>query len=543
MRDGDRPLVLAGPMGAGKTRVGERLATWLGIGFTDLDALVVEREGRSIPQLFEAGEDVFRRAERAAAQAWLARQPAGAAGVLALGGGALEDPELADHLAEQAILVHLDAPAEVLAARLEGAERARRPLLAGGAPVERLARLREARAAGYGRARWRVETGERSVGDVALDLLRRLYDPAEGPWRGEAATLNVAGAPPGRLTTGRGTLPLVPADRRTLLVDGALPAPHRVHVEREASRLSGGALVRLERTGGEGAKSARSLLEGLEELLQAGIDRDVPFAVAGGGTLTDLGGLLAHLYKRGLPLELVPTTLLGQLDAALGGKNGINLLATKNVVGTTRLPRHVHLDALFLLSLAPVDLRGGLAEALKSGLIGDPELVARLEERAADAVAGHLPVLEEVTARASRVKLAVVGRDLDDEGERRTLNLGHTLGHAMEREAARGGWELPHGDAVAVGMVFAARLAHRLGRLEETDLPARVEAALVRLGLPVTPSGVGRFDVDALLAAMARDKKRRAGAPVWALPRRCGEVVVQPVAEADVRAGLVEFLA
>jgi 3-dehydroquinate synthetase/shikimate kinase len=531
-----RDLVLCGPMGSGKTAVGTQLGRWLGWGFTDLDSLIVQREGSSVADLFARGEDAFRRAEADALEAWLSRRDGADPEVLALGGGTLEHGKLAEQLVERTTLVHLDAPGSVLASRLGEEARRERPLLADALePIATLSVLRATRSAGYARSAFRIDTTRGDVPEIAVRVLRSVYDPVGGPWAAPARALDAPAAD--GVTVGRGSLPWERDPAGAVLWDRNLPRSHRdVVLARMRERAEMGLI---EREGGESAKTPESLTAAWRELLEAGVDRDGSLWAAGGGTVTDLAGLLADTYKRGIILRLLPTTLVGQLDAALGGKNGINVDGHKNQVGTIRLPEGVHLDPLFLLTLNPVDARGGLSEAVKCGLIGDPELLDLLEERAAEATAMALPLLEEVIERAARVKLEIVARDLEERDERRKLNLGHTFGHALEAVAARRGETLPHGDAVAIGMVGAARLARRVGELEDAALPDRLEALLGRVGLP--SGGVAGNDREAVSEALAKDKKRRRGENVWVLPKRAGELTLRTVPEEDVRTVLAEL--
>lgn len=538
------PLALVGPMGSGKSAVGRVLARSLGFRFLDLDAIVEDREGRTVPELFAHGESRFRSAEAEAFAAILDAER-GADFVLALGGGAFESSAIRDAAADRLTVVHLDADPRTLAARLAGGEVARRPLLAEAEDVlARLTEMRERRAGGYSRADISVDTSEFDVEAAALAVLRRLYGPPKGPWSEPPAVIgSPQGGAAGLVTIGRGALPELPNRRAVALVDASLPALQREPVLEALRVACASGLVVMEREGGEGCKTASSLEQAWSELLVAGVDRDTEMWVLGGGTITDLGGFVAHTYKRGLALRLLPTTLLAQLDAAIGGKNGINVGGTKNAAGTIRVPEHVHIDPLFLLTLDDIALRGGLAEALKSGLVGDAELANALAAKASALRSRTLPALEDVVARAVAVKMSVVEQDLHESGVRRVLNLGHTLGHALEALAARRGRTLPHGDAVAIGMVFAARLARREGALVERDLPERIHAAVAALGLPVRADFLERADVPELLEEMGRDKKRAGGASVWVLPVRVGEVVCRGVDTVAVANELEDFLA
>ena len=524
-----RCLALAGLMGSGKTTVGRLVARWIGAGFEDLDEIITAREGASIPDLFARGEKVFRQAEAHAARAW-AEQAAADPGrrVLALGGGTLEDPEIAALLGEAASVIHLDAQPGELLTRLGPEEIAARPLLAGEKEPERRPReLRQGRQEGYARAHATVATGGMEPEEVAVSVLRELYDPESGPWRQPPRSLGEG------VFAGRGVLRLGEVPRAVVLWDAHLPASHSRALAALERRVAGGDLLRISLEGGEASKQPETLVRLWQELLERGVDKDVPLWVAGGGTLTDLGGLAAQTYKRGLSLSLFPTTLLAQLDAALGGKNGINLAGTKNAVGTIRLPSTVQIDSLYLLSLPAAHLRGGLSEAVKSALVGDRDLFALLEERGGEALERDLSLLEEIVRRSAAVKLRVVGEDLRETGRRRELNLGHTLGHALESLGAQLGQEISHGEAVAVGMVFACRLAERLELLEQKDLPGRLEQVLSDLGLPTSLPDWARGRDEDLLAAVGRDKKRRSGENTWVLPVICGRLECRVVAPED----------
>ena len=538
-----RDLVLAGPMGSGKTTVGTLLAALLERAFVDLDARIEILEQRSIPALFAAGEPVFRAAEERAARLWLARPADAWPEVLAVGGGTLENAALAEALGRRAAIVHLDAPAGELAARLAEPEVAARPLLSSAADrVARLDALRRERAAGYARADLRVETAGSGPREVAVRVLRALHADDAGPWAARAQEL-APGLPTARgVTIGRGALPFPPVLRAALVWDAHLPACHRDALRAPLSAHAPGGLAWIEIPGGEPCKTPATLARLWDALLEAGLDKDMPLWAAGGGTITDLAGLVAATFKRGVPLALLPTTLLAQLDAALGGKNGINLAGAKNAAGTVRLPERVHLDPLFLLTLPSAELAAGMAEAVKSALIGDAGLLDAIEDGASRGEGWPLPRLEEVTARAARVKLEIVDRDLEERDERRKLNLGHTLGHALETATRARPVPLTHGEAVAAGTVFALELADRAGVLLDRPLLDRVPALFQALGLPASLPALDAVEQDALKAALGNDKKRAGGELPWVLPVRAGEVLVAPVPAATVEALLAEEL-
>lgn len=537
-----RDLVLSGPMGAGKTTVGKRLARCLALRFFDLDARIVEREERGIDALFAEGEARFRQAEASAVRAWLNRPESAPPEVLALGGGTLEDAELVSALQRRATIVGLRAPARELLERLDDLEIAARPLLSHVDDKHAaLELLIESRAEGYARAALQIETSGLAPDAVVIALLRALYAPQSGPWRVDTEPLCADEPASSAVTFGRGAMPFESAQRAVLLWDSKLPQWQSESLLSACRSRVSETLIELSQPGGEAAKTPEVLLSLWRSLLHAGIDKDTPLWVAGGGTLTDLGGFVAHSFKRGLDLHLLPTTLLAQLDAALGGKNGINLDTAKNAVGTTRLPRAVHIDPLFLLSLPEIEIRGAMAEALKSGLIGDAGLVATIEREVTAISERQLPTLESIARRAAAVKLKIVARDLEEKDERRLLNFGHTLGHALEAVGSKRGRPVAHGDAVAIGMVFATYMAARLGVLEESSLLDRLPGILKRLGLPAAPAAMQDDERAEVLAALVHDKKRHRGTNVWVLPRGSGRLVCRAVDEQDVAETLEQF--
>ena len=279
---------------------------------------------------------------------------------------------------------------------------------------------------------------------------------------------------------------------------------------RVAGRLTDTGLeaIRIEVPDAEAAKTAGVAARCWAVLGQAGFTRSDAVVGVGGGSTTDLAGFVAATWLRGVPLLNLPTTVLGMVDAAVGGKTGINTEAGKNLVGSFHEPVGVVCDLDCLATLPRADLMAGLAEVAKCGFIADPEILDLLESDPRAAVVPQSALLRELIERAIRVKAAVVSADLREATSvgtrvgREQLNYGHTLGHAIER---REGYRIRHGDAISIGMVFAAELARLAGRLD-SQTAARHAAILSRLGLP-TAYRADAFDE--LLAAMALDKKTR----------------------------------
>ena len=307
---------------------------------------------------------------------------------------------------------------------------------------------------------------------------------------------------------GRGLLSRVgewagPPGRAALLCDDGVPFSL---VDRAGRSLeqAGLSLARVTVRAGEDSKCLRVAERILDELVDSGLERGSTLFVVGGGMATDLGGFCAAVLFRGVPLVLVPTTLLAQLDAAVGGKTGVDLGAGKNLAGAFWQPRVVICDLDALATLPARELRSGLAEAVKCGLVGDPALLDRLEADPGAAQAGAPAVLEEIIVRAVRVKADLVARDEREAGDRVRLNLGHTVGHALEAASA---FDLRHGEAVSLGMVAAMRIGVRLG-ITPPELEARVARLLSALGLPVD---LEPYLAGSWLSPAAFDKKRRSG--------------------------------
>ena len=286
---------------------------------------------------------------------------------------------------------------------------------------------------------------------------------------------------------------------------------------------------------GEDTKSVHWLAELWDELAELPADRRTAVVAVGGGVIGDLAGFAAATYNRGLPLLMVPTTLLAMVDSGVGGKTGINLPQGKNLVGAFHQPGGVWVAPEVLATLPVEQFRSGLAEVVKYGVALDAEFFAWLEANVAAVIAREPAAVEHVVGRCCRLKADVVAADeFETTGRRAVLNYGHTFGHAFEAAAGYGAWT--HGAAVAAGMVCASRLAERLGRVP-ADVTTRQVELLKRFGLPVAPDSA--WPVDALVEHMRRDKKAVAGRLRFVLPSRIGHVeLVDGVSEADVRAVL-----
>jgi 3-dehydroquinate synthase len=281
---------------------------------------------------------------------------------------------------------------------------------------------------------------------------------------------------------------------------------------------------------GESAKTLDGTARVLEALARLGASRDAAVIALGGGVGGDLAGFAAATWMRGIDFVQIPTTLLAMVDSSVGGKTGVNIAAGKNLVGAFHQPRAVFIDTATLATLPKREYAAGLAEVVKYGAIGDADFFAWLEANADALDAQDDDALAEAIGFSCRYKAGVVARDEREQGERALLNFGHTFGHALEAE--RGYGDLLHGEAVAIGMVLAAKLSAQLGRAPAGDAD-RLARLLSRFGLPVAAPPA---DASALLARMRLDKKNVSGRLRLILWRGIGKAEIVPdVDEASVR--------
>lgn len=291
----------------------------------------------------------------------------------------------------------------------------------------------------------------------------------------------------------------------------------------------------VEMSDGERAKRLATVEALAEKLLHLGADRDAVILAFGGGVVGDVGGLLASLYMRGVDLVQVPTTLVAQVDAAIGGKTGVNLRGGKNLLGTFHQPRAVLIDPAVLRTLPQREFRAGLYEALKCALIGRPDLFRQFEENKSKILKRDPALLEWVIAECVKLKAEIVSADEREGGLRQVLNLGHTVGHALEAET--GYRRLLHGEAVAWGMVAATNIALTMGKLDSVTA-GRIADAVLGLGrLP-------RVNVrrEKVLQRLLADKKTRNGVVHFVLPTAVGKVEVVGSVPEDVVGQAVEEL-
>lgn len=278
---------------------------------------------------------------------------------------------------------------------------------------------------------------------------------------------------------------------------------------------------------GESIKTLRTVETIYRRFIELGVDRSTFVLAVGGGIVTDVAGFAAATYMRGLSFGFVSTTLLGQVDASVGGKNGVNVDGYKNMAGTFMQPRFVICDPRMLRTLSDREFRAGLAEIVKAAVIADPALFSRIEGASFESLRTDMDLLTDAISSAIRVKAGIVERDEREKGDRRKLNLGHTLAHAIEKCSNR----MNHGEAVAVGMALIADAAVRLSVLHSADRD-RIVNVLEKLGFDLTPP----VDVKRLLKEVGKDKKNEEGMLRIVLPAGIGRCEVRPMALKDFAA-------
>jgi shikimate kinase / 3-dehydroquinate synthase len=540
-------LYLLGLPGSGKTTAARLVADLLGWNAVDTDDLVVQRAGRSVAAIFaDDGEPAFRELESEV----LAEAARMERTVIATGGGIVGRAANRGLMAETGWRVTLDVAPAVALARLTHAELngdlSERPLLSGDDPLLRLHALRQVRQPQYAEADDVIDTNDRISADVAARVVAGLV--GRGLLAGEGATsftrhVRTSGGEYEAVVAWGG---LIGLGQRLVGLD--LPLRAHVVTDSNLAWLYADTLMpQLVAAGldadlwvavpGERSKSAEELARLYDWLAERRAERGEPIIALGGGVIGDLAGYAAATYLRGLPLIQVPTSLLAQVDASIGGKVGIDHPRGKNLIGAFHQPRLVLADPATLLTLPPRARREGWAEVVKHGVALDADYFASLE-RDVDLLAALDPAATtRAVAESVHLKASVVERDEreGDRGVRQFLNYGHTVGHALEVVAGYGSWL--HGEAVAVGMAAAVRIGVKLG-VTPPEVVDRQDALLARFDLPLRCPGIS---VDVLLRATLWDKKVRGGAVRWIVPTAIGAVtVVRDVPEEVVRAALLE---
>ena len=505
-------IFLYGPSGAGKSTIGQILAHNLNLPFVDSDHAIETTAGMSIPQIMEEqGETRLRDLESTA----LKQIVNGKEGVIALGGGALLRYENRTLVENSGKVILLLAELLTLIERLQN-DSHKRPLLAGDLESKLTAYL-EKRAEHYASFPLKVQVDRKSIEQIAHHIqiiLGRHHLSAMGEYDVIVQEIGVKCLGE-MLKSRRLQNPIVVTD--TIIASFHL---EKILVSVEASGYEPKSIVL---PVGEGHKNLETVAHLWKSFLENGLDRKSTVIALGGGVIGDLAGFASSTYMRGIAWVGLPTTLLSMVDASLGGKTGFDLPEGKNLIGSFHPPKLVLADPELLQTLPDRELRSGMTEVVKHGIISDPKLFA-LCSRGLDWVKANL---EEIVKRAMAVKIKIIEEDPYERGFRAALNLGHTAGHAVELVSR---FELTHGEAIAIGMVVEAKYAERIG-LTLKGLSEIIAKTLTALKLPVEiPQGLPREDI---IRAMRMDKKKDSKVIRFALPVEIGKVELVEVSDLE----------
>ena len=496
-----RWLFLYGPSGSGKSTLGRIMAENLSLNFFDLDLEIEQKEGMKISKIFEAkGEGVFRNQEKSL----LAELLQNNSGILALGGGALLDSENQERVCDAGSVLCLDASIETLLKRLHDNDNPR-PLLEGNHD-ERLRSMLEERSKHYGSFPLHLNTDTLSFAEAAREaqIIMGAFR-VEGMDHGYDVRVQNGHLRELSLLLSETQSPL------GLITDENVGKHYSAGVT-EALQVHGQRVYEFRIPAGEDHKSLDMASKIWEFFARSRLERDSVIIAMGGGVVGDLAGFAAANFLRGVPWVILPTSLLAMVDASIGGKTGVNLPDGKNLVGAFHSPQAVYADISTLNTLPEIELKNGLAEVIKHGVIADPKLFEICEHDF------FTEDIKKVISRAIAVKIKIVQEDPYETGLREVLNLGHTVGHAIEKIS---NYSIRHGEAVAMGMVAEASMSEAL-RIADPGLSERLSATLLGVELPSEIPGT--LERSELVEAMQVDKKRKGGVLRFSLPVSIGEV-------------------
>ncbi len=533
-------IILVGMMGAGKTTIGKALASYTGKRFLDCDHEIQECTGVKIPVIFEfEGEAGFRKRETQALKKLTCQNNI----VLATGGGAVLSHENRMMLKRSGIVVYLRASVNDLYRRTRYDRD--RPLLKTNNLRGKLTEIFEQRNKLYHEtAHIVIDTARQNIRSLVKELAKRLvaFKLAQPTIHTEnlmrTITVEFSSSSKTRnypIHIGNGILSqteLIASSlkqKRVAIVTNQTVAPLYLDKLRTSLDVNGVQSIPIILPDGETYKNWETLNQIFDALLQNHCERTTAILALGGGVIGDLTGFAAATYLRGVPFIQMPTTLLAQVDSSVGGKTGINHPMGKNMVGAFYQPRMVITDSATLDTLPDRELRAGIAEIIKYGLIRDPVFFEWLEKNIQRLLARDPVTLNEAIQRSCENKAEIVAADEKESGVRTLLNLGHTFGHAIENGMGYGVWL--HGEAVAAGTVIAADLSRRMKLISDADV-TRIRAIFQKAGLPIeAPS----LDPEKYFELMALDKKVSAGKTRFIVLNRIGEAVMR----ADIPPALV----
>ena len=499
-------IILTGFMGTGKTSVGREVARRLNRPFVDMDVEIEARAGKPISTIFaEEGESAFRQME-----AQLCRELARAQGkVIATGGGALVDPENRRRMMASGPVFCLTCSTDEISRRL--AQARDRPLLEAGDRQNEIARLLAQRYEAYAAIPRQIDTTLLSTDEVATQVIEQSLSillPVRHP--GGSYPIHIGHG----LLEQLGSLvsSISSGEQIAVVSNPTVAALYQAPVV-ASLRAAGWSPFVCAIPDGERHKTLDTAASLYAQFVEEGLDRSGIVLALGGGVVCDVAGFVAATYMRGIPVVQVPTTLLAMVDASVGGKTGVDLPQGKNLVGVFKQPVLVAIDPAVLDTLPQEETASGMAELIKHAVIADRELFKEMQ------VSTITQGWAQRIARSLQVKIDVVEQDPYERGWRAVLNLGHTVGHALEQVSD---FSLRHGEGVSIGMVAAARISVAMG----LAAPSVAESLAALLSAHHLPVRCPPFDPEDIWAAVGRDKKKRGRVLRWVLPRQIGQVEI-----------------
>jgi len=546
-------LVITGFSGTGKSLVAKDVVRRLNWDFLDTDDEIVRQTGKPIAEIFRHdGESAFRELEREAIRKASQQKQL----VIAVGGGAIVDPQNYELLSETGLIVCLEAKPEIIYERLFreaacGPETEVRPLLTVDNPLERIRQLKAKRQSYYAKADWTIHTDCLSVGEVAEEIIRawKLLNRIDTCRLSNTSDKDIACFVETAIQSypvfvGYGLLDKLGEKTKKVALSGTATVISDENVfslygnkVKGILKSAGFSVNAFVVPPGEETKSMDYAVKIYDFLVGHRTERDDIIIALGGGMAGDLAGFVAATFLRGLPWVQVPTSLIAMVDASIGGKVGVNHPKGKNLIGAFYQPNLVLADPQTLATLPRRELTSGWAEVIKHGLILDEEFVQFLESNVDGLTKLEPELITRAIAHSASIKAQVVSQDEKErEGKRTILNYGHTIAHGLE--AATQYNHFLHGEAVAIGMMGAARLSQRLGLLPVATVEHQ-RTILQEFGLPI---GFSDLDLTEVTRAMELDKKTKEKAIRWVLLQDIGKTVIRgDVSQQDVLAVLREL--
>jgi len=534
-RKANSNIAIIGFSATGKSVIAQRLAERLNWTFVDTDDEIVKLSGKTIHEIFKQdGEDKFRQLESKVLRQACHKEKA----VIATGGGAVVDPGNQKLLLDTSVVICLEAKPETIYQRLlhdtlYSTNPVVRPLLAGNSPLERIKELKTKRQPYYVIADWTVHTDNLTIEEVSREVIKgwQYANRQHGSIQPVGADLacmvetETASYP---VFVGWGILDKLGEKMRAAGLSGTA----NIISDENVFPIYGARVKKtLEKAGfivnchvvppGEASKNITQAVKIYDFLIEHRVERNDAIVALGGGMIGDLAGFVAATFLRGLSWLQVPTSLIAMTDASIGGKVAVDHPRGKNLIGSFYQPRLVLADVKTLTTLPQRELTSGWAEVIKHGLILDAGFLQLLEDKAKDLIKLKPDITAKVIARSAAIKCQVVSEDERETGKRIILNYGHTIAHGIE--AASKYERFLHGEAVAIGMMGAAKLSHRLKLLPQ-DAVEHQRILLQKFGLPTECSGVSLTEV---FEAMELDKKVRDKAIRWVLLEGIGRVVIR----------------